>query len=64
MSCGYNCEYSCEECDVPDKVIEFINGYNQALDDAIEFFMNHIHSNNNDHVVKNYVCKQLEKMKK
>lgn len=38
--------------------------YNQALDDAIEFFMNHIHSNNDDHVVKNYVCKQLEKMKK
>lgn len=38
--------------------------YNQALDDAIEFFMNHIHSNNDDHVVKNYVCGQLEQMKK
>lgn len=35
MSCGYECEYSCEECDVPDKVIEFVNGYNQALDDAL-----------------------------
>lgn len=34
MSCGYNCEYSCQECDVPDKVIEFVNGYNQALEDA------------------------------
>lgn len=31
MSCGYDCEYSCEECDVPDKVIEFVNEYNQAL---------------------------------
>lgn len=34
MSCGYNCEYSCKECDVPDKVIEFVNGYNQALEDC------------------------------
>lgn len=33
MSCGYDCEYSCEECDVPDKVNEFVKGYNQALDD-------------------------------
>jgi len=38
--------------------------YNQALDDAIEFFMNHIHSNNNKDIVKDYVCEQLEKMKK
>lgn len=36
MSCGYNCEYSCEECDVPDKVIEFVNGYNQALEDLVK----------------------------
>lgn len=35
MSCGYNCENSCEECDVPDKVIEFVKGYNQALEDFI-----------------------------
>lgn len=33
MSCGYDCEYSCEECDIPDKVIDFVNGYNQALED-------------------------------
>lgn len=38
--------------------------YNQALDDAIDFFMNHIHCNNNNPVVKDYVCEQLEKMKK
>lgn len=36
MSCGYNCEYNCEECDVPDMVIEFVNGYNQALDDFVK----------------------------
>ena len=35
MSCDYNCEYSCEECDVPDMVMEFIKGYNQALEDAL-----------------------------
>ena len=33
MSCGYDCEYSCEDCDVPDMVIEFVKGYNQALED-------------------------------
>lgn len=38
--------------------------YNQALDDAIEFFMNHIHCNNDKPIVKDYVCEQLEKMKK
>lgn len=35
MGCGYDCEYSCEECDVPDKVIEFVNGYNKALEDLL-----------------------------
>lgn len=65
----------CEECKEKilktdaenlDKVIEIEKkkSYNQALDDAIEFFMNHIHSNNNDHVFRNYVCNQLEKIKK
>lgn len=33
MSCGYNCENSCEECDRPNEIMEFIKGYNQALDD-------------------------------
>lgn len=33
MSCGYNCENNCEECDFPDMVIEFVKGYNQALED-------------------------------
>ena len=36
MSCDYNCEYSCEECDVPDMVMEFVKGYNQALDDVLK----------------------------
>lgn len=38
MSCGYNCEYSCEECDVPDKVIEFVKGYDKALKDFVELY--------------------------
>lgn len=40
------------------------DGYNQALEDAIEFFMNHIHCNNDKPIVRDYVCEQLEKMKK
>lgn len=36
MSCRYNCEYSCEECDIHDSAIEFVNGYNKALDDFAE----------------------------
>ena len=38
MSCGYNCENNCEECDFPDEVITYIKGYNQALEDLAEFF--------------------------
>ena len=33
MSCGYNCENNCEECNYPDLVIEYVKGYNQALED-------------------------------
>lgn len=54
MSCGYNCEYSCEECDVPDKVIEFVNGYNQALEDMAH----NLKETFNNEFPSNYHCTQ------
>lgn len=38
MSCDYNCEYNCEECDVPDMVMEFVKGYNQAIEDVMKIY--------------------------
>lgn len=38
--------------------------YNQALEDAKDFFMKHIFDNQNKHVMRNYVCEHLEQMKR
>lgn len=59
----YNCPY-CHRT-IPDYAIcNCVKIYNQALDDAIDFFTEHIYDKTNKYIVRNYVCDRLEKMKK